>query len=102
AIVHAHPPGLVAFSIVRKTPNTNILPQLKFLCGKIGYAPYAMPGSAELGENIAEQFRLGVSAVIMENHGTVIGGSNISDAYQKFESMEMTARAILYGRTIGK
>ena len=102
AIVHAHPPGLVAFSIVRKTPNTNILPQLKELCGTIGYAPYAIPGSAELGENIAEQFRLGMNAVIMENHGTVIGGKNISDAYQKFESMEMTARSILYGNMIGK
>ena len=102
AIVHAHPPGLVAFSIVRKTPDTNILPQLKALCGKIGYAPYAIPGSAELGENIAEQFRQGFNAVIMENHGTVIGGSDISDAYQKFESMEMTSRSILYGNIIGK
>jgi L-fuculose-phosphate aldolase len=102
AIVHAHPPALVAFSIVRKAPNTNILPQLRFLCGKIGYAPYALPGSAELGENIAEQFRQGFNAVIMENHGTVIGGTNISDAYQKFESMEMTARSILYGNIIGK
>lgn len=102
AIVHAHPPALVAFSIVRKTPNTNILPQAKHLCGKIGYAPYAIPGSAELGENIAEQFLLGVNAVIMENHGIVIGGSDISDAYQKFESTEMTARSILYGNMIGK
>ena len=102
AIVHAHPPALVAFSIVRKTPNTNILPQIRLLCGEIGYAPYAIPGSAELGENIADQFRQGVTAVIMENHGTVIGGVNISDAYQKFESMEMTARSILYGNMIGK
>lgn len=102
AIVHAHPPGLVAFSIVRKTPNTNVLPQLKSLCGDIGYAPYALPGSAELGESIAEQFRLGFSSVIMENHGTVIGGSNISDAYQKFESMEISARSVLYGNMIGK
>ncbi len=102
AIVHAHPPAIVAFSIVRKTPNTNVLPQLKALCGEIGYAPYALPGSAELGESIAQQFRLGYSAVIMENHGTVIGGSDISDAYQKFESLEISARSILYGNMIGK
>lgn len=101
AIIHAHPPALVAFSIVRKTPNTNILPQLKLLCGEIGYAPYAIPGSAELGDNIANQFLQGVDAVIMENHGTVIGGKSISDAYQKFESMETTAASILYGNMIG-
>jgi len=27
AIIHAHPPALVSFSIVRKIPNTNIIPQ---------------------------------------------------------------------------
>ncbi|MBN8788158.1 MAG: class II aldolase/adducin family protein [Terrimonas sp.] len=102
AIVHAHPPGMVAFSIVRKTPNTYILPQTHSLCGEIGYAGYALPGTAALGESIAVEFKKGVSVVIMENHGTVIGGSDISDAYQKFESVEITARSILYANMIGK
>lgn len=102
AIVHAHPPGMVAFSIVRKTPDTHVLPQTRMLCGEIGYATYAMPGTAELGSSIADEFRKGVSVVIMENHGTVIGGKDISDAYQKFESIEITARSILYGNMIGK
>lgn len=102
AIVHAHPPGMVAFSIVRKTPNTNVLPQVKFLCGEIGYAPYALPGTEELGKSIAREFKKGVSVVIMENHGTVIGGSDISDAYQKFEAIEVTTRSILYGNMIGR
>lgn len=101
AIVHAHPPGMVAFSIVRKTPDTRILPQTRFLCGEIGYASYALPGTEALGRSIAVEFKKGVSVVIMENHGTVIGGRNISDAYQKFESMELTARSIAYGNSIG-
>ncbi len=101
AIVHAHPPGMVAFSIVRRAPDTNVLPQTRFLCGKIGYASYALPGTAELGESIAAEFKRGVSVVIMENHGTVIGGENISDAYQKFESIEITARTVLYANMIG-
>ncbi|MCA1747316.1 MAG: class II aldolase/adducin family protein, partial [Bacteroidales bacterium] len=53
AIIHAHPPGLVAFSIARKIPNTNVIPQAKNICGPIGYAPYALPGSEELGDSIA-------------------------------------------------
>lgn len=101
AILHAHPPGLVAFSIVRKIPNTNVLPQTRNICGEIGYAPYAMPGTEALGESIANEFEKGYSVVIMENHGIVIGGADISDAYQKFESAEITARAILCGSTIG-
>lgn len=101
AIVHAHPPGMVAFSIVRKTPDTRILPQTYDLCGDVGYASYALPGTEALGQSIASEFEKGVSVVIMENHGTVIGGTDLSDAYQKFEAIEVSARSILYGNKIG-
>ena len=57
AIIHAHPPALVAFSIARKIPNTNIIPQARFVCGEIGYAPYGCPGSEELGRKIASEFK---------------------------------------------
>ena len=56
AIVHAHAPALVAFSIVRKVPDTGIIPQARRICGRVGYAPYALPGSEVLGESIAEHF----------------------------------------------
>jgi L-fuculose-phosphate aldolase len=101
AIVHAHPPALVSFSIVRQIPNTNVLPQAKNVCGPIGYAPYEIPGSDELGAVIAEEFQKGVNAVIMENHGTVVGGKDLSDAFQRFETLEFCARTLIYGNTIG-
>ena len=102
AIVHAHPPALVSFSIVRQIPNTNIIPQAKYVCGPIGYAPYELPGSEALGEVIAKEFIKGFNAVIMENHGTVVGGTDLSDAFQRFETLEFCARTIIYGSTIGK
>lgn len=102
AVIHAHPPALVSFSIVRQIPDTNVIPQAKHVCGPIGYAPYALPGSNELGDVIADEFAKGVNAVIMENHGTVVGGSDLSDAYQRFETMEFCARTLINGSTIGK
>jgi len=101
AVVHAHPPALVSFSIVRQIPNTNIIPQAKNVCGKIGYAPYELPGSEALGEQIAQQFKKGINAVIMENHGTVVGGKDLADAFQRFETLEFCGRTIIYGNTIG-
>ena len=101
AVIHAHPPALVSFSIVRQIPDTNVLPQAKNVCGPIGYATYALPGSDELGEVIADEFKKGVNAVIMENHGTVVGGKDLSDAYQRFETMEFCARTLINGNTIG-
>ena len=81
AVVHAHPPALVSFSIVRQIPNTNIIPQAKNVCGPIGYAAYKLPGSDALGEIIANEFKTGFNAVIMENHGTVVGGTDLKDAF---------------------
>lgn len=60
-----------------------------------------MPGSIELGKVIAEEFKKDVNAVIMENHGTVVGGSDLGDAYQRFETMEFCARTLINGNTIG-
>lgn len=101
AIIHAHPPALVSFSIVRQIPNTNIIPQAKNICGPIGYATYKLPGSEDLGDVIAKEFIKGFNAVIMENHGTVVGGSDLGDTFQRFETLEFCGRTIIYGNTIG-
>ncbi len=102
AVIHAHPPALVSFSIVRDTPDTNIIPQAKNICGAIGYADYDLPGSIQLGEKIAAEFRNPENmAVIMENHGTVLGGSDMLDAYARFETLEFCARTIINAKVIG-
>ncbi|HDR67452.1 MAG TPA: class II aldolase/adducin family protein [Bacteroidaceae bacterium] len=102
AIIHAHPPALVSFSIVRQIPNTNIIPQARHVCGPIGYAEYALPGGEELGMKIARQFKDGYNAVIMENHGVAVGGSDLKDAYIRFETLEFSARTIIGAKTVGE
>lgn len=102
AIIHAHPPGLVAFSIARKVPNTNIIPQARYICGEIGFALYGCPGSVDLGGKIATEFtNTRFKAVIMENHGVVLGGTDMMDAYQRFETLEFCCRTIINAGTLG-
>lgn len=102
AIIHAHPSALVSFSIVRKTPYTDIIAQAHKICGKVGYAPYAVPGTEALGQSIAQSFAEGFNAVIMENHGTVVGGTSLLEAYHHFESLEFCARTQLNATRIGQ
>lgn len=102
AIVHAHPPALVSFSIVRKVPDTRIIPQARMVCGPIGFAPYYLPGSQKLGDAIAREFNRGFNSVIMENHGTVVGGVNLIDAYERFEAMEFCGRTLINSRALGE
>lgn len=102
SIIHAHPPALVSFSIVRQIPNTNIVSQARHVCGPIGYAHYRLPGSQDLGNVIAAEFEKGFHGVIMENHGTVVGGADMADCFLRFETLEFCARTILYANMVGK
>lgn len=101
AVVHAHPVALVAFSICRQTPDTRLFHQAHFMCGRTGFAPYALPGSRQLGRQIAETFAAGSESVILENHGVVVGGSSLAHAFQRFEAFEFAAKTIIKGRQLG-
>jgi len=102
AIVHAHPVALVSFSICRKIPDTKVFPQAAHVCGKVGYAPYEMPGSAALGESIAAAFGRKHNCVILENHGVAVGGRNLQEAFERFETLEFAAKTIIKAGMIGQ
>ena len=101
ALVHAHPPALVAFSIARRLPDTRIYPQSRDMVGEVGYAPYALPGSEDLGRSIASAFQGGYHAVLLENHGVVVGGSNLLDAFWRFETLEYCAQINIRAQMLG-
>jgi L-fuculose-phosphate aldolase len=102
AVLHAHPPALVAFSIVRKVPDTFLIPSVQPVCGKVGMAEYGLPGSTELGEKIANVFETGVNTVILESHGIVVGGKNLFEAFMSFETLDFSARLQIKANRIGK
>ncbi|MFH0938691.1 MAG: class II aldolase/adducin family protein [Planctomycetota bacterium] len=102
AIVHAHPSALVSFSIARNIPQTNIIPQTQRVCGPVGYARYALPGSEQLGANIADAFAKGPNVVLLENHGIVAGGPDLITAYQRLETLDFCARTLLKAQRLGR
>jgi L-fuculose-phosphate aldolase len=102
AIVHAHPVALVAFSICGQAPDTQLLHQARHVCGEVGFAAYALPGSQALAGSVAEAFATGRHCVIMESHGVVVGGETLQQAFQRFETLEFTAKTIIKARTLGK
>lgn len=101
-IVHAHPVALVAFSICRRVPDTNVLHQARKVCGAVGFAPYALPGSAALGENIAGTFATGSDCVVLENHGVVTAGSGLQQAFERFETLEFAAKTLIKAGILGE
>jgi L-fuculose-phosphate aldolase len=100
-IVHAHPVALVAFSLVHQVPDTRLFHQARHVCGEAGFAPYELPGSAALGENVAAVFAQGYDCVILENHGVVAAGGSLQEAFRRFETLEFTAKTIIKAKMLG-
>jgi L-fuculose-phosphate aldolase len=101
AVLHAHSPALAAFSILKQLPDFMIIPNTRIVCGHIAMAPYAMMGSEQLAEIMADQFSRGFSSVIMENHGVTVTAGSMAQAYKIFETLEFSARSELNARKIG-
>lgn len=101
AVLHAHPPALVSFSIVRKLPNTSLIPNANLICGEVGMAEYGLPGSDDLGKKIAAVLKRGINTVLLENHGVVVVGKDLFKAFMAFETLDFCARLEIYARRIG-
>jgi L-fuculose-phosphate aldolase len=101
-IVHAHPVALVAFSICRSVPDTRVFHQARRVCGEVAFAPYEMPGSEALAGRIAEALRAGAQCAILENHGVVVGGADLQEAFQRFETLEFAAKTLIKASLLGK
>lgn len=102
AILHAHPPHMVAFSVVRTLPDINLSPNSRIVCGDIRMAAYDVPGSSELGEIISGEFARGPNIVVLENHGLVVGDKTLFDCYMKFETLEATAELHINANKLGR
>ena len=101
AVLHAHPPALVSFSIARKCPNLDLLPSVRKMCSDVKIAVYAVPGSGELGENIGKCFDENCDIVLLENHGVCIGAPDMYTAFQRFETLEYAANLEILAKRIG-
>ncbi len=101
-IVHAHSVALVAFSISGKVPNTRLFHQARAVCGEAGFAPYALPGSKALAESIVGAYARGYHSVILENHGVVVGDEGLQRAFERFETLEFTAKTIIKASLLGE
>lgn len=102
AVLHAHPPALVAFSIIRKVPNLDLIPTVRNVCEDARIAVYGVPGSDDLGEKVGAVFADNCDIAILENHGVCIGAPNMFTAFQRFETLNYAAELQIQATKIGQ
>ena len=100
AVVHAHPPTATAFTLVGETIPDGLLAELMLTVGAVGFAPYAQPGTAELGDVVTPFFRAH-DAVLLAHHGAVTLGRSLTEAHFAMESLEHGARVVHLARQLG-
>lgn len=99
-IFHVHSPYLTAFSAAGKALDKNILAEIVYCFDYIPLAEYALPGSKELVENTSKFFK-DFDVVLMANHGVIVGGKDVKDAYLELELCEAYAQTVLFSNLLG-
>ena len=99
-IIHVHPPYLSSFASSGKDLMAPIMAENIFYFGGIPLAEYALPSSMELVVNTAQYFDK-YDAVLMANHGFIVGSKTIEDAYLKLELAESYAQVVLNTEILG-
>ncbi|MGG4607753.1 3-oxo-tetronate 4-phosphate decarboxylase [Providencia sp. Me31A] len=98
AVVHLHSPWLTALSCLENVDKNNCLPPITpYYVMRVGELPlveYLPPGDPKIGDEIAKLAKKH-SAILLSNHGPVVGGKTLRQAFFNAEELEDTARLYL-------
>lgn len=100
AIIHVHPTFLSSFAAARKSLEDPVMAENVYYFGKIPLADYALPSSKELVDNTAKYFDR-YDAVLMANHGFIVGDVDLEQAYLKLELAESYAQVVFNATLLG-
>lgn len=100
AIVHAHPNYSTALACTSRA-----IPAFHYMVAIAGgtsipLAPYAVFGSEQLSVNTINALKT-ANACLLENHGLVVCGSNLSKTFQLTEEVETLAKQYCTALSIG-
>jgi L-fuculose-phosphate aldolase len=104
AVIHAHPPHAIAWSIVNpdaKFMPTESLPEVILGIGKIPQVPYGRPGTPALGEQMQAFLKNDFRAMILARHGAIAYGESLMEALNGIERLEHAAYVLHAARGFG-
>ena len=99
-IIHMHSPYLSSFASAGVALDEPIMAENVFYFGKIPLAEYGLPSSMDLVNKTAKFFDE-YDAVLMANHGFIVGDKTIHDAFLKLTLAESYAQVVLNTRILG-
>jgi len=101
AVVHAHPPISVAFTVAGVSMARCVLPEVVLTLGTIPTLDYRTTGTGDLASLVGQHIR-SHDAVLMDRHGAVCVGGDLLEAFCRLETMEHTALITKTARDMGQ
>ena len=103
AVIHAHPPTAVAYSIAH--PEAEEIPAKSFselilAVGKIPVVPFEMPGSKEMGTALHPYIKVS-KVMVLARHGALSFGDDLIEAYNGMERLEHSCEILLKAQSFG-
>jgi L-fuculose-phosphate aldolase len=95
AVIHAHNPVTVAFSLSGLRLDESLLSEVMYFIKRIEYIPLVEPGTETLAKLVADRVSRGSNAIILERHGVIGVGKDIYEAEMIVESLEDLANVQL-------
>lgn len=99
-VMHVHSPYLTAFASAGIALDDKISPEIIYCFEKIPLAEYSIPGSKELVEKTSKYFG-NYDVVLMANHGVIIAGKDIKEAFYKLDLCENYAKTVICAKLLG-
>lgn len=103
AVIHAHPPHAIAWSVAFPEAQAlpeNCLSEVILATGGIPIAPYARPGSEDMGE-VLKPYISNYKNLILSRHGAVSWGESLQEAYMGMERIEHSAYILFLAQQLG-
>lgn len=100
AVVHAHPPISVGFTIAGVSLARCVLPEVVLTLGVVPTVEYETTGTERLATRVGTYIREH-DAILMDRHGAVCVGRNLLEAFSRLETIEHTALITKTARDLG-
>ena len=103
AVIHAHPPTAVAYSIAH--PDAEEIPAKSFselilAVGRIPIVPFQIPGSLEMGTALHHYIKHS-KVMVLARHGALSFGEDLVEAYNGMERLEHSCEILLKAQSFG-
>lgn len=103
AVVHAHPPTAIAWTVARPEMDfipSNCLSELILAVGELPVAKYARPGTLDMG-TVLRPFLADHRAILLSRHGAITWGESLTEAQMGMERIEHVCEILYKAQMLG-